>query len=236
MKDQFLYETFIPAITIVIIALLCAEFIGRAKHIGRFYSFFMMLGLMPGIIGLFFSPSAKKEPTKANSIYTVLGVFLILSGGFGLFQDIDNLTFIQIFVSISLIISAFYCFDLSKGNVINKEPKFYFNNTVDRKVEQVKSNLDNSISNLKELKNKGILTNEEYKTKVEKIEVEKTEQTLKNSLEYKQLKSLFDSGILTKEEFDSKIQLLQNVSGKAVDKKEISKVIDSINKTYIGSI
>ena len=236
MKDQFLYETFIPATTIVIIALLFAEFIGRKKHIGRYYSFFMMLGLIPGIIGLIFSPSVKKEPTKANSIYTVLGVFLILAGIFGVFQDINNLTFIQIFVSISLIISAVYCFELSKGSIINKEPKFYFNNAVERKVEQVKSNIDNSIANLTELKNKGILTDEEYNTKVNKIEVEKTEQNLKNSIEYKQLKSLFEGGILTKEEFEGKIQLLQNVSDKEVDTLEISRILDSTNKTYLETI
>ena len=236
MKDQFLYETFIPATTIVIIALLFAEFIGRKKHIGRYYSFFMMLGLIPGIIGLIFSPSVKKEPTKANSIYTVLGVFLILAGIFGVFQDINNLTFIQIFVSISLIISAVYCFELSKGSIFNKEPKFYLNNAVERKVEQLKSNLDNSIANLTELKNKGILTDEEYKTKVDKIETEKEEQNLKNSIEYRQLKSLLDNEILTKEEFEGKIQLLQNVSDKDVDTLEISRILDSTNKTYLETI
>lgn len=81
-----------------------------------------------------------------------------------------------------------------------------FENTPERKTEK---KLDTTISNLTELKEKGILTAEEYKTKVEKIDAEKTEQNLKNSLEYKQLKSLLDSGILTKEEFDNKIQLLK---------------------------
>lgn len=88
------------------------------------------------------------------------------------------------------------------------------NNSVEkvqeRKVEQVKVNLDNSISSLTDLKDKGILTAEEYKTKVAKINSEKDEQSLKNSLEYKQLKSLLDSGILTKEEFESKLILLKN--------------------------
>ncbi|MBC7524542.1 MAG: SHOCT domain-containing protein [Flavobacterium sp.] len=88
------------------------------------------------------------------------------------------------------------------------------NNTTEkiteRKVEQVKVNLDSSISNLKDLKDKGILTDEEYKTKVAKINADKEEQNIKNSLEYKQLKSLLDSGILTKEEFESKLILLKN--------------------------
>ena len=79
----------------------------------------------------------------------------------------------------------------------------------ERKVEQIKSSLENSISNLSDLKSKGILTEEEYNSKVEKIETEKAEQNLKNSLEYKQLKSLLDSSILTKEEFETKIKLIQ---------------------------
>lgn len=107
-----------------------------------------------------------------------------------------------------------------------------FENTPERKTEK---KLDSTVSNLTELKEKGILTEEEYITKVEKIDAEKNEQILKNSLEYKQLKSLLDGGILTKEEFDNKIQLLQNVSNQEVDTKETTKIIDSVNKTYIDS-
>jgi hypothetical protein len=81
------------------------------------------------------------------------------------------------------------------------------NNTIERKTEK---KLNSSISNLIELKEKRIITEDEYKTKVEKIENEKSEQFLKNSKEYKQLKSLFDAEVLTKSEFESKIQLLQN--------------------------
>ena len=105
-----------------------------------------------------------------------------------------------------------------------------FESTPERKTEK---KLDSTISNLTELKYKGILTEEEYKTKIDKIEAEKTEQNLKNSLEYRQLKNLFDSGILTKEEFENKIQLLQKVSQKEVDTKENNKKIDSVNKAYI---
>ena len=116
---------------------------------------------------------------------------------------------------------------------------YELNNSIEkvqeRKVEQVKVNLDNSISSLKDLKDKGILNDEEYKTKVDKINAEKEEQILKNSLEYKQLKSLLDSGILTKEEFENKIKFIQNVSEKEVDTKEINKIINSVNKTYIDS-
>ena len=100
------------------------------------------------------------------------------------------------------------------------------NNTTEkvteRKVEQVKVNLDNSISSLKDLKDKGILTTEEYETKVAKINTEKDEQVLKNSLEYRQLKSLTDNGILSKEEFDSKVKILNSrVKEKVIDEFRI---------------
>lgn len=119
----------------------------------------------------------------------------------------------------------------------------YYNNqkyesTPERKTEK---RLDSTISNLTELKEKGILTEDEYKTKVDKIEVEKTEQNVKNSLEYRQLKSLFDGGILTKDEFESKIQLLQNVSEKEENTKvtifietsdnQLLKIISKPNQT-----
>jgi hypothetical protein len=102
----------------------------------------------------------------------------------------------------------------------------------ERKVNETKTKLELTISSLTELNEKGILTDEEFKSKVEKIEAEKEEQNLKNSTEYKQLKSLLDSGVLTKEEFESKIQLLQNVSEKEVNVLEISKIINSATKIY----
>lgn len=104
------------------------------------------------------------------------------------------------------------------------------NNSVEkiteRKVKQVKTNLDNSISNLTDLKNKGILTEEEYNTKVEKLNNEKEEQNLKNSTEYKQLKSLLDGGILTKEEFVDKLIVLKTLKPLKTDiEKQNFKII-----------
>ena len=45
--------------------------------------------------------------------------------------------------------------------------------------------------------------------KVAKIEIERAQQEIKSSTEYKQLKTLFESGILTKEEFDVKVMSLK---------------------------
>jgi hypothetical protein len=95
---------------------------------------------------------------------------------------------------------------------------------LEKNLEDIKIKLDSTISNLTALKEKGILTNEEYKAKVYKVEAEKSEQDLKSSYEYKQLKDLFDSGILTKAEFDSKVKLIKVFFEKEV---ELNKFLDS---------
>ena len=106
---------------------------------------------------------------------------------------------------------------------------FIENNSVEKIAERKNENkintLNSQVESLKDLKEKGILTSEEYNQKVEKIEAEKAEQDLKNSTEYKQLKSLFDSGVLTKEEFESKIVKINNIINKQLE----DKVIDTYN-------
>jgi hypothetical protein len=82
------------------------------------------------------------------------------------------------------------------------------------------------IANLKDLKEKDLLTDEEYNKKVSKIEQEKKEENLKNSQEYKQLKSLLDSGILTKDEFDDKLIVLKTLKPTKSDiEKQDFKII-----------
>ncbi|RTY83381.1 SHOCT domain-containing protein [Flavobacterium sp. ZB4P23] len=80
--------------------------------------------------------------------------------------------------------------------------------------------IDNSKTTLQELKDSGIITEEEYKTKVEKIDGQKTELAILNSKEYNQLKSLLDSNILTKEEFESKVEILKhsNIKSEILEK------------------
>lgn len=209
MNQQFLYESLIPAIVLVIIALLCAEFIGRSKHIGRKYTFFMMLGIIPGIVAISSSPSAKNQPTKGSGIHVFFAIILGIGCFSTFYSNIDNLNIIISFVGLSLGSSSLYLLELSKGQIINYSPKFYF----DKKSEFKSINIDkpnNTIENLTHLKEKGILTTEEYNSKIEKVKAEITEQDLKNSTEYKQLNSLLDTGILTKDEFDKKIILLKS--------------------------
>ena len=83
-------------------------------------------------------------------------------------------------------------------------------NTAKSRVEKVKPSLDNSTNNLENLKNKGLLTEEEYKMKIDKIEIKIEEENLINSIEYKQLNSLLKNGILTKQEFEDKLIVLKS--------------------------
>lgn len=83
-------------------------------------------------------------------------------------------------------------------------------NATKSRVGKVKTSLENSTSNLENLKNKGLLTEEEYKKKIDKIETKIEQENLNNSIEYKQLKSLYENGILTSEEFEEKITKLKS--------------------------
>jgi uncharacterized membrane protein len=118
--------------------------------------------------------------------------------------------------------------------------KYQLENTIEAKAikQNIESsqNLDSAKNNLLELKEKGIITNEEFNSKVETIEKQKTEFNIKNSIEYKQLKSLLDSGILTKEEFENKVKLISNISCKEIDEKEINDIVNSVNETYLAEI
>lgn len=111
-------------------------------------------------------------------------------------------------------------------------------NTVEYKTE---SKLDLTIHNLKDLKEKGILTIEEYDIKIKKIKLEKEEFNIKNSIEYKQLNNLLDSGILTKNEYEDKILLLKQTANIVTTKTQtvyretingqILKIVSDPNKT-----
>ena len=113
--------------------------------------------------------------------------------------------------------------------------KYQSENTIEAKTikqdVEDKQNLDSAKSNLINLKEKGIITEEEFNTKVEKIEIQKIEYDIKDSIEYKQLKSLLDRDILTKEEFDSKIDLIKNTPIKKVNIEELERL-----QNYVDNI
>ncbi len=77
-------------------------------------------------------------------------------------------------------------------------------------INKNKSELEKAKESLKSLKNSGVINNEEYDSKVEKIKEQINDNDILNSNEYKQLKYLFDSNILTKQELEEKTKILKN--------------------------
>jgi hypothetical protein len=226
MSDQFLYETFIPLIFLLIIAFLLAEFIGRSKHIGWRYTFLLSLSIIPGIIALIFSPSATEKPKKGNNFQRFFGIILILGGVAFFIKSFENPNLITFVMLFSQIVTGRYLIEFADGKIYNNSPKFYFSSSKINSPIENKHSIDSALFNLNDLKQKGILSDEEYKSKIGKIESEKAEQDLKNSTEYKQLKNLLDSGILTRQEFDNKISLLK----KSILKKNDFRIIDGFSE------
>lgn len=129
------------------------------------------------------------------SMYVIIGIIDLIEKNKQITSDLKNLLDWLMMKDFELIFNSH-----KENNNIAKFKK--------RKTEQIKSNLDVSINNLIELREKGILTQNEYYEKIDKINSEKEEQDFRNSKAYKQLKNLFDSDILTKEEFEIKVKLL----------------------------
>jgi hypothetical protein len=86
-------------------------------------------------------------------------------------------------------------------------------------------NLNSSLKNLKGLKEKSILSEDEYLKKVEKINNEKLAVTTSLTEEFKQLNSLKEAGVLTTEEFNKKVMSLKNDS-------DVYKVFKKLNAEY----
>lgn len=70
---------------------------------------------------------------------------------------------------------------------------------------------DDKINSLKELKDSGILTNEEYALKLNSVEFQNLgfNPQIENSSNYIKLRNLFDDGFLTKQEFENKVGILK---------------------------
>jgi hypothetical protein len=113
-----------------------AELFGRAKHIGRWWSFFLLWGcfIVPGVIAILLSPSAKGEPTKPNIFTKYLGaaVFFII-GVLGLMASSISGTADPIVytIPIAFMILGAYLVWLGEGKVRNDSPKYYFAKSLD---------------------------------------------------------------------------------------------------------
>jgi hypothetical protein len=78
-------------------------------------------------------------------------------------------------------------------------------------IEINKSSSANKIhlKHLSDLKNNGILSDEEYWNKISDIDSKNADQEIKLTDDYKKLKSLFDSNVLSEIEFNDKVILLK---------------------------
>lgn len=217
-------ESFIIVGIIGIIFFLIAEFFGRAKHIGRGWTFILLFcALIPGLIALVSSPSAKREPTKGSRSHKIFGYILIILVVINLFR-LGDLTFDMISVMPMLFVIGLYLVKLSQGEVVNRSPKFYFSsrnysyvskNTSDSTTQgnsqnSVKFSYNKSLEDLNNLRSKALLTETEYISAVEKLNSLKTNKQLKEIDEFQQLKDLYTNGLLTEIEFNNKVQILKD--------------------------
>jgi hypothetical protein len=147
----------------IIISYLVAEFIGRQKHIGGWWSFFVVLSslpllFIPGLITTLASPSAKRKATDYAVWRIVLGVvvlilaiylFAIYSTGYA--HPKVKQTWLSWGIC-AMVIGA-YLVTLGLGKVKNIRPKFRENllgNWLSSKVEQAKKSVT-----LPEIKTRG---------------------------------------------------------------------------------
>jgi uncharacterized membrane protein YhaH (DUF805 family) len=104
-----------------------------------------------------------------------------------------------------------------------------FNTESENKLRTSKS----SINDLIDLKNKGLISENEFKQKVEILEADKIDVKIKQSDEYKKLKGLFESNILTEEEFNNKVRILYSVHNHNVKPNDLEdKSKEDSNENY----
>lgn len=115
---------------ITLIFFVIAETVGRGKHIGRWWSFALLMGgFIPGIIALALSPSAKGEPTRGTKGHIITGWFvLIVLGVIGMIPYFFGGSFGSLGYGIAFIILGIYLIQLGNNKIENNNPKYYFDN------------------------------------------------------------------------------------------------------------
>lgn len=111
------------------------------------------------------------------------------------------------FMSTLLIIVVFAIYKFIKnfkttqaGKLIAKAEKAQTIKTID---------LNTKTENLKSLRDSNILSESEYKIKIDKINEEKLDNLVTKTDEYLRLKTLYNDGVFTKEEFESKVKIIR---------------------------
>ncbi len=118
---------------LLILLVMIAEFIGRRKHIGFWWSLILMLfGLIPGLLAIAISPSAKKHPTENKFIQYFGLVLIIIIGAPGLIVTLVQ-GFSTMFLiyragfSLGFLVLGTYLYLLGQGKIQNDNPKYYYN-------------------------------------------------------------------------------------------------------------
>lgn len=88
--------------------------------------------------------------------------------------------------------------------------------------------------NLKSLRDSNVLSESEYKNKIDKINEEKLDDLVTKTDEYLRLKTLYNDGVFTKEEFESKVKIIRNkIENTDVDEVEtLDYTINFIDSSY----
>lgn len=235
-------EIIIIAIAVtLLISWAIAQFFGRSKHIGFGWTFAISATTMfiGGIIALMASPSAKGEPTKGGKGYVIGSVVCFIFGA-------GNIVMLNPLALGFLVLGA-YLYALSKGEIVNHSPKYYLKDIgkppyKDKVTTPVNHNGNNSnvhqkkVSTYKErkvqlqnLREKGILSETEYKDKLIIIQDSEHQALLFETREYQQLKTLHEDGLLTDIELKNKIELIKQSLYKET---EINEEFEEEQSTY----
>lgn len=112
-----------------LISFVIAEFFGRSKHIGRWWTFTLSISgfLVVGIVAALLSPSAKQKPTKGKIGHRITGIIFLIHGMFTFMMFSLQVNYVGISQAISFIILGLYLIVLSSDKIVNNNPKFYFN-------------------------------------------------------------------------------------------------------------
>ncbi len=139
---------------------LVGEYVGRSKHIGKGWTTVLLLcGIVPGIIALLASPKATSAPTTGKG-YNIFGWILVVFGIGGIVLTfIDHSNYqnysgyssnyntqqfgLRLIINIGTILVGVYLIKLGKGQIVNKNPKYYFQNS------KWSSTMSNSINHSK---------------------------------------------------------------------------------------
>jgi hypothetical protein len=121
----------LPLLLAILICYAIAEFIGRGKHIGKWWTFALLIGgFIPGMIALLSSPSAKENPTKGTKAHIIAGwFFIIILGLIGIIPALSSGNLMTLGYPIAFILTGLYLLQLGGSKIINADPKFYFSNS-----------------------------------------------------------------------------------------------------------